>query len=84
MNIALDENMPQEGLEGPSEGRRALLGVPHPRTLDGALYEAYRAGYQYGREVGPYNGLIGGQGMYLMKQAFNARRRRFVTLPEVD
>lgn len=72
---------PQEAPEGPSEGRRALLGVPHPRTFDGALYEAYRAGWCDRDQTAVHSWSAS---FHHMRQAFTAWRRRFVTLPEVD
>ena len=79
----LNENMPQEALEGASDGLTEHFGVPAPHTLDGALYEAYRAGWSDSQRQGIFV-RAGASGHHLMRQSFNAWRRRFVTLPEAD
>ena len=80
MSTELKQEGPQEAREGASDGLTEHFGIPAPRTLDGALYEAYRAGWSDSLQ---YGGISWHQRMLLMRQAFNSWRRRFVTLPEV-
>ena len=77
----LNENMPQEALEGASDGLTAPDGVPHPKTFDGALYEAYRAGWLDRERDGRF-GYSSRDIMWCIPLAFRAWRRRLVELPE--
>ncbi len=76
-----DEETPQESLEGVSEGLAALMGTPRPHTLDGALYEAYSAGWRDRVSLAPY-AMTENQHHHMRNQSFRAWRRRFITLPE--